>query len=406
MAETSEPLIKIAVGPDQPDLILNTMDDLEQFVLREVEYWRFLEPLSVPASDSYRAYVKGIWERIAGLQTTLAQYQTDTTNYFGAMRKGVARLYGQASDQLPASHSIEGAMLKGFARELSPGAFCIAFQYVVRQGQVDGLTLANPNHLQALTAVANGRLGVTSNAVQAHATALQAMHGQYSQLMGRDLERQDQATATWLQFSKDADDQLQRRLRNSAEALTQAKDSGVRQLDEVLRRVESLEQTLKEKLRLEAPTRYWDEKRIGHRKRAVWYGRVCLLFALTVVVFGFVSLGEAYNYALGLPITTHISVYLLLAAKGLIVFIVAFWVARILVRRYLSELHLATDAQERQTMVMTYLALTETGKVTEVERALVLQPLFRSTADGIVKDDGSTDPILAALLARATSVRV
>jgi hypothetical protein len=94
------------------------------------------------------------------------------------------------------------------------------------------------------------------------------------------------------------------------------------------------------------------------------------------------------------------AVYLKFAAIGAITATIALWAGRVLLRIFLSERHLATDAEERVTMVKTYLALTNEGKIAEADRALVLAPLFRSAADGIVKDDSAPDTSLVAILAR------
>lgn len=79
----------------------------------------------------------------------------------------------------------------------------------------------------------------------------------------------------------------------------------------------------------------------------------------------------------------------------------AFWATRILVRLYMSEHHLAIDADERATMALTYLALMERGAVEEKDRALILAPLFRPSSDGIVKDDAAPDMSPAGLLSKA-----
>jgi hypothetical protein len=50
-------------------------------------------------------------------------------------------------------------------------------------------------------------------------------------------------------------------------------------------------------------------------------------------------------------------------------------------------------------MLQTYLALTKDGRIEATDRALVLGPLFRSAADGIVRDDGP-DASIPALVAR------
>jgi hypothetical protein len=66
------------------------------------------------------------------------------------------------------------------------------------------------------------------------------------------------------------------------------------------------------------------------------------------------------------------------------------WLVRIFVRLFLSHLHLATDAAERRTMVLTYLAMAkEDGKFGPEDKSLILQHLFRSASDGLVKDDAA-----------------
>lgn len=57
----------------------------------------------------------------------------------------------------------------------------------------------------------------------------------------------------------------------------------------------------------------------------------------------------------------------------------------------MSEHHLAIDAEERATMVLTYLALMERGAAEDKDRALILAPLFRLTSNGIVKDDAAPE---------------
>ncbi len=93
----------------------------------------------------------------------------------------------------------------------------------------------------------------------------------------------------------------------------------------------------------------------------------------------------------GIPDTWKVSVLVLVGVLGI-------WAVRLVVRMWLSNAHLSTDAEERVTMVQTYLALIEDGKMTKDEdRALVLTPLFRPAADGLVKDEGLPHPMLEML---------
>jgi hypothetical protein len=54
-------------------------------------------------------------------------------------------------------------------------------------------------------------------------------------------------------------------------------------------------------------------------------------------------------------------------------------------------------SEERVAMIQTNLALCNEGKVGETDRALILTLLFRSAADGIIKDEGIESPIVGLL---------
>jgi hypothetical protein len=70
------------------------------------------------------------------------------------------------------------------------------------------------------------------------------------------------------------------------------------------------------------------------------------------------------------------------------------WLIRVLVRMLFSHLHLATDAAERRTMILTYLAMSREGaQFGKEDKALIVQHLFRSVSDGYVKDDASPPSI-------------
>lgn len=62
---------------------------------------------------------------------------------------------------------------------------------------------------------------------------------------------------------------------------------------------------------------------------------------------------------------------------------------RLSAKIFVSNLHLRTDADERVTMIQTYLALLREGSgPKEDERQLVLQTLFRPSKAGFIKDEG------------------
>jgi hypothetical protein len=173
-----------------------------------------------------------------------------------------------------------------------------------------------------------------------------------------------------------------------------------------IKSIQDTEGAYKEQMNLQASVEYWGDKATRHRNAIALSRLILILFA----VFGSAVLLGALLWiattAVEVAEKTKGDAALLLkfAAIGAIVTTIIFWVGRVLLRIYLSDRHLLTDAEERVAMVKTYLALTNEGKLELADRTLVLAPLFRSAADGIVKDEGP-DASLAGMIARVIDVR-
>lgn len=148
--------------------------------------------------------------------------------------------------------------------------------------------------------------------------------------------------------------------------------------------MEALRKTFREELALRAPAEYWSDKRKGHRLWAVVSGGLSFLGIVGAATVIGIQIHDLLNKtpAGAVPETWRLAV---LALVG--VFTV--WALRLLVRMFLSHLHLLTDAGERVVMVQTYLSLLEGDHLASKEdRHLILQALFRPASDGIVKDEG------------------
>lgn len=148
--------------------------------------------------------------------------------------------------------------------------------------------------------------------------------------------------------------------------------------------MEALRKTFREELALRAPAEYWRTKRDGHLQWAWVTGGV------SFTGIGGAAAGLVWQVhellvktpAGSVPETWRVAV---LALIGLF----TVWALRLVVRMFLSHLHLWTDAGERVVMVQTYLSLLEGDQLSSKEdRQLILQALFRPAADGIVKDEG------------------
>jgi Family of unknown function (DUF6161) len=177
--------------------------------------------------------------------------------------------------------------------------------------------------------------------------------------------------------------------------------------DHVIKSIQNTEAAYKEQMRLQAPVDYWESKANAHRSDVAKSRRRLVTFAVLATI-GLVAAIVAFAIVAAMiapeKSADSIAVYLKFAAAGAILTTIAFWVGRVLLRIYLSDRHLLTDAEERVAMIKTYLALTNEGKVEATDRALVLAPIFRSAADGIVKEEGP-DASFAGVLARALDIR-
>lgn len=171
------------------------------------------------------------------------------------------------------------------------------------------------------------------------------------------------------------------------QAFSDAQDDRNSQFDSLVKEhsaeMEQLRKTFREEMALRAPAEYWATKRTTS-----WVvASVAGLISFASIGLSAKYLANEFHTLLANTTSGELSEWRLGTLILIGVFIV--WAIRLIVRVFLSNLHLATDAGERVVMVKTYLSLLEGNRLSEKEdRHLILQALFRPTADGIVKDEG------------------
>jgi hypothetical protein len=171
--------------------------------------------------------------------------------------------------------------------------------------------------------------------------------------------------------------------------------------DEAIQELSQTKALYMEHMALKAPVAYWNTKAASHREKSRKYRTLLLLFSGVASVVLILALFKLSEYAVSIAkLNGPVAVYLILATIGIVMSTIVFWAARILTRLYLSEMHLGMDAEERATMVETYLALTSVNQAAPEDRTIVLASLFRPTADGIVKDDAAPDLSPAAFVSK------
>lgn len=157
----------------------------------------------------------------------------------------------------------------------------------------------------------------------------------------------------------------------------------------------ALTATYDAQLALKAPATYWASKKRSHSK---WVAGLVAgafvaagagafaLFKLATVIFGSLQIGTLPTWIQAISFSLGGIVYL--------------WTLRSILRFLLSHAHLALDAAERQTMIVSYLALIRKQGVKTDSLDQLFTAIFRPSGDGIVKEEGIPLPGLLELLAK------
>ena len=145
--------------------------------------------------------------------------------------------------------------------------------------------------------------------------------------------------------------------------------------------LENITRAYDEKLALHASVRYWGLQEKYHKKMSIGFGIATVIVAVLVLL----GLYQYADHFLAANIST-IQISKLVTAAILTTF--GIWAVRTCANLFMSHTHLRTDAQERRTMIHTYLALLRKGQgPKDDERQLILQTLFRPSTTGMIKDD-------------------
>lgn len=154
-------------------------------------------------------------------------------------------------------------------------------------------------------------------------------------------------------------------------------------------RIEELEKTYEEKLKLEKPGAYWKERGQQMQQQA-WIALASLVLLVGSAAYAL------YLILWGVPeaiFTSFLADDKSAAIRWSIIFIaflsfIAFGI-RALAKVMFSSFHLARDAQERYTLTYFYLSLLKDASVDKEDRKLIMQSLFSRSDTGLLKEDSS-----------------
>lgn len=219
------------------------------------------------------------------------------------------------------------------------------------------------------------------SSVEAQQEALESVRRSWSQRFGHQLSKLKTENANLSETKESLAAEIQA-LREELDRIRSAQKSEFAELvNESKSTLADVEHTYDEKLALQSSVSYWSGKRRSHTTVMSAMGLITLVIA-GGTVGGVLYAAEEY---LQVPII-EIQAWQL----GLVLAISTFgiWLTRLSTKIFISNLHLRTDADERVTMIQTYLAMLREGEgIEENDRQLVLQTLFRPSATGYISEE-------------------
>lgn len=152
--------------------------------------------------------------------------------------------------------------------------------------------------------------------------------------------------------------------------------------------IEALESLYQEKLKLEAPAMYWQNRAKQLKKE----GGNWLKGLIAVSIVAIISLGIVL-YFISDGTLKDLFDKTGSAIRWSIVFVtfVSFlaYAIRVFAKLTFSAYHLYRDAEEREQLAYVYLALKKEKNIDDTERHLIMQSLFSRADSGLLKDESS-----------------
>ncbi|MEZ8542147.1 DUF6161 domain-containing protein [Vibrio splendidus] len=174
-------------------------------------------------------------------------------------------------------------------------------------------------------------------------------------------------------------------INKTSEAHDERRDEFISFMDGCKLRIEDLESTYQEKLRLEKPAEYW-------KKSARKYGIQGSLWVTALIFSSLMGIVYFYDFfsswLLGQKLKVELS-----SLHGALIFASILTVYAFLIKTLsklaFSSFHLMRDAEEREQLTYLYLSLNQNSQLDSSSRDIVLQALFSRSDTGLLGGDSS-----------------
>lgn len=380
MNEEQKPLISIELPNSKGKLEFWTIEDLDAWVKKECAFWQWLDKV---ATGNIAQYINQFRTRLQQMSRSVVEIKNNSKNpaqlaqQIQTLKNVFTELY--VNFQLPSEPSGE----REFVASLNP-----AGNSMIAVGALMVITRLRPDHNVAMqNDLAQGLISAVLfekqiNSANSEKSALDKLSGEYrnkfqdivQETKGKLKELSDSSNNYVGQIAQQkADFDKEQKTRD---------DDLKKALDGFKKEMESIAKSFRLDLALDAPVQYWNSRAKSHFRRAVGFATLLIFLSASTVYLVKNHLIKILQPNFKLE-SWQIGTLAICAFLGI-------WVIRIVVRLFLSNVHLHTDAQQRGVMTQAYLALLENPKaITQPDQRIILEILFRPASTGIVRDDAA-----------------
>lgn len=390
--EQSPPILEIKLADKLDRLRFSSPEELQKWNDEEFNEWQWVNsggsPFTEPISQKHQQFRNQIRERVQEWQQRLRNPQQ-----VADVHRGITALFEQYYGQNEIFNRTRPAtaFITKVRAEKGEAAAAGAYTFLLG-GTTRSSNFPSPRFFEGLI---DGLLFTREIdwTATAHQEALSRLKAKYDDNIAVQDKRAEEIEKRNQALNSDFGNALSER-REKLETLHSSQTDefkGVISKHEA--NLKSIEETYDQKLALQKPVAYWETKERYHSKVTKY---LALAASVSALVAGLGMASLIHWIFVGLQPgqdPRHWQIGILITAAFFTI-----WFLRILIRLFFSNHHLATDAAERRTMILTYLAMAREGAdAAPDDKKLILQHIFRSASDGLVKDDAAPPSFLEFL---------
>jgi hypothetical protein len=380
----SKSAVSIVLGRPPYQKEFHNIEELEKWFADERRKFAWIQKVTFADVTRNRDYLDKLWGKINGWHDAISKLITDWKNH--------------AHDEKELKKTIqahENSLWGGFKAEeiLLSSSPEMEFIFVLRSERSDLVAAYALCFLMSLDVPSN------KDATEGMFRALRYQEGSIATIQAQESALKTLATDWSTNFQEqykrnqeDVDNQRNssanligevESLKLEASALLERQEADyISHKDQLEVELKNIQKSFSSELGLKEPVNYWEAKLRYHRWVLCCMAVVTLLVAFASILI-FICVAYQFSQADGGQNPYPLYGILFAILTG------GVWLTRICSKIFISNLHLRTDAHERVTMCKTYLALLAIDKgLTETDRRLMLQTLFRPSSTGFIKEDG------------------